>query len=57
MRNVDYICMQKLPGNFCNYKKTIACLVIIIFHFSFFISHSFAQFNTDRLVMIGRSAL
>ena len=57
MRNVDYICMQKLMRSMYNYKKTLACLVIIISHFSFLISHSFAQFNTDRLVMIGRSAL
>ena len=52
MRNVDYIYRWMSIV-----KRVIACLVIIISHSSFFISHSFAQFNTDRLVMIGRSAL
>ena len=47
MRNVDYFFRRRL----------VACLVIIIPHFSFLIPHCFAQFNTDRLVMIGRSAL
>ena len=55
MKNVEYfyrLMMQRVRlGRFC------ACLVIIISHFSFLISHSFAQYNTDRLVMIGRSAL
>ena len=55
MKNVENyyrLIMQRVrSGRLC------ACLVIIISHFSFLISHSFAQYNTDRLIMIGRSAL
>ncbi len=55
MKNVENyyrLIMQRVRlGRLC------ACLVIIISHFSFLISHSFAQYNTDRLIMIGRSAL
>lgn len=38
-------------------RRFCACAVILVSHFSFLISHSFAQFNTDRLIMVGRSAL
>ena len=38
-------------------RRFCACAVIFISHFSFLIPYSFAQFNTDRLITIGRSAL
>ena len=49
--------MREPMSGVWRFKKAVACLLIIISHSSFLISHSFAQFNTDRLVMIGRSAL
>ena len=38
-------------------RRFCACAAILISHFSFLIPYSFAQFNTDRLINIGRSAL
>ena len=38
-------------------RRFCACAVLLISHFSFLIPYSFAQFNTDRLITIGRSAL
>ena len=55
MRNVDFF--YRLMKQSIRSGRSCACLVILISHFSFLISHSFAQYNTDRLVMIGRSAL
>ena len=55
MRNVEYF--YRLMIHNIRSGRSYACLVIVISHFAFLIPHAFAQFNTDRLVMIGRSAL
>ena len=39
------------------YGRLLLCVLLFTLHTSFFCSTCFAQFNTDRLVMIGRSAL
>ena len=37
--------------------RILVCAAFFILHSSFFIQNSFAQFNTDKLVTIGRAAL
>ena len=54
MRNDDY----PFCGFICNTTyRLCACAVFIIAHFSFIIPRCLAQYNTDRLVGIGRAAL
>lgn len=47
-----FSCFASLQG-----KKFAAVLLLLILHSPLFTLHSYAQFNTDRLLMTGRSAL
>lgn len=57
MRNDDHPTSQMLfPLRGASWLRRL-CLVMVFSHFTFFVPSSFAQYNTDRLLTIGRSAL
>lgn len=57
MRNADYLAPS--PQGHAGFSSWLlrVCLAVIISHSPLFLSRSSAQYNTDRLITIGRSAL
>ena len=57
MKSKKFATARHMPMCTVLYGRLLLCVLFFTLHSTFFISASHAQFNTDRLVMIGRSAL